>query len=249
MLCNGLFADLYSWDEVVLEYKDHFRLLRYNARGQGEGPYPSGEYSLEAHTHDLFHLIEKYRELHDFDRVSLLGLSNGGRIALNFARHYPTLIDKVCVAATHHQVNNLLKAKLNSWLQASMIGGPLHRFETALPWIWSRELLETRPELVELFRAQAGRYPSDVVERLILGAMKGEIEVAKIQCPVLVLAGKDDVLTPAKDSKTMALMMPSSQYLEVAGAHAFLLEKFSSLKTTLLKFYTQPSLESHHEMG
>lgn len=242
MLCNGLFADLSSWEEVVLELKESFRLILYNARGQGEGPYPEGEYSLETHTQDLYELIQSYRESYSFAKISLLGLSNGGRIALNFARHYPALVERVAVAATHHEVNPLLRAKLESWRQASLVGGPIHRFETALPWIWSRELLENKPELVDFFRSKANRYPSSVVERLIEGAMKSSVDVQQIVVPVLVMAGSEDVLTPAYESRMMADMIKDSQYLEVRGAHAFLLENFQVIKKPLLSFYQGGSI-------
>ncbi len=221
VLVNGLFAPLESWGESVAMLTKSFRVLRYDGPGQGQGPKLEGVYSLDKLTNYLKDLLDSL----EIEKCSFLGLSNGGRIALNFASLFPERVEAIVAADTYAHTSELLKRKLKSWLQANRIGGPTHRFDVATPWIWGESIVNERPELLDYYRERAGLADNEIVEGLILGAMEERsIDLSALQCPVLYIAGKEDVLTPPFMHREMASKTEGSQFIEVAGGHASLLE-------------------------
>jgi 3-oxoadipate enol-lactonase len=232
VLINGLFADLESYNLVVNFLSDDFHILRYDCRGQGQSPKPEGIYSLNDHVCDLDALLA---ELQIYS-AHLIGLSNGGRIALEFARRNPALITSVVACDTYDKPSELLKLKLGSWLKAYELGGAYHRFDVATPWIWGESVIQSKPELVETYRKQATKLESHVLKGLVLGAMEGEIELCEVLCPVLFIAGREDVLTPPYLHEDMKKRCKKGKFRIVQGGHASILEYPQTIKTEVLPF-------------
>lgn len=230
---NGLFASLLSWEESVAHFTEDFRVLRYDGRGQGESPRPMGDYSLGTLVEDLRELLEEI----GVERCSFVGLSNGGRIALEFARLYPKRVHSIVAADTYEEPSTLLKLKLKSWLDANRIGGPAHRFEVATPWIWGESIVQNRPELLEFYRSRAGLEKIHVIEGLIKGAMEDhKIDLSTIECPTLLCVGEEDLLTPPFKHQRMVKKLSKGNLQVIPGGHASLLEYPESLKTVVLSW-------------
>ncbi len=228
---NGLFASLESWNESVDFFTPHFHCLRYDGRGQGGGPRPTGGYELSSLVDDLEHLMKE----HSIEKAYFIGLSNGGRIALEFASRHPSRVQGVIAADTYLRPSALLKRKLQSWLYANQKGGPLHRFDVATPWIWGETIVEERPELLEFYRQRAGDESVHVIEGLIKGAMgEHEINAQNISAPVLLCVGEEDVLTPPFSHMKMKTKIAHCELRIVAGGHASFLENPQSLKEVCL---------------
>jgi 3-oxoadipate enol-lactonase len=173
---------------------------------------------------DLEHLLEKL----EITNVVLVGLSNGGRIALEFARrfnHAEKKIRAVVACDTYDNPSPLLKAKLRSWLWAHEESGPLHRFDIATPWIWGEETFKEKEELIMSYREKAGLVLDHVVKNLILGALETDIAIGEIDCPVLLIAGTEDLLTPVFYHEEMQKKLKHGELVKVKAGHASLIER------------------------
>jgi pimeloyl-ACP methyl ester carboxylesterase len=71
------------WDDQFEAFAQHYRVVRYDARGFGKSAQPGSEKYL--HAADLMALLERL----EIDRAAILGLSMGGGIAIDFALTYP----------------------------------------------------------------------------------------------------------------------------------------------------------------
>ncbi|GAB5602533.1 hypothetical protein FJNA_10580 [Thermus sp. FJN-A] len=205
VLLNGLFQRLESWDPV-LPYLEGFTLLRYDMRGQGESEAPEGAYTPRAHAEDLLALLDRigWRE------AALVGLSNGGIVALEAARMAPERVRALILACTTPYLDPVLRAKVESWLHALRAGGTLLRLRVALPWVFGARFLNAHPELLdeEGLRALAAQAPTEAAqERLLLGfltfsdlrpGLKG------LHLPALVLYGEEDLLFPRPYAEVLA---------------------------------------------
>lgn len=232
-MINGLFADISSYDAAAFYLKNKFRVLRYDCRGQGLSPKPNSVYTLEDHVLDLEHLLIKL----NIDNFILIGLSNGGRIALEYARRFKTTpknIRAVVACDTYDKPSPLLKAKLRSWLLAHEESGPLHRFDIATPWIWGEETFKEKEELIMSYRDKAGLTLDHVVKNLILGALETDIEVSEIDCPVLLVAGSEDLLTPVFYHEDMLSKLKHGELVTVKAGHASLLERPTIMDKNIL---------------
>lgn len=240
VLLNGLFADWHSWDHVMDDLCEHFHVLRFNSKGQGGTPLGEGALNLQTQVQDVVALLDE----HKIQKAHFLGLSHGARIGLALAERFPKRVKRLALACCFANPDALVKAKLNSWKQATHVGGGEHRFDTALPWIWSQELLEKNSQLIEGHRKKASQTPPEVIDKLIHAALSGSIETSFIQAPTLLLAGREDVLTPAWEVEKLSHKIRFCEYLECPGAHSFLLEKPEVVKNSMIPFLNSPDLEA-----
>jgi 3-oxoadipate enol-lactonase len=216
-----LFADLTSYDGATFYLKEKFQYLRYDCRGQGKSPRPEGIYHLEDHVMDLRALLEA----RNLGKILLIGLSNGARIAMEYARRFPEDVEAVVACDCFDIPTPMVKAKLGSWLLAHEVGGPLHRFDIATPWIWGEDIFNEKSDLFLSFREKAGSLPNHVVNGLLLGAMQTDINISEINCPMLFVAGEEDLLTPPFLHKKMTAKAQNGEFKMSEGGHAGLIER------------------------
>lgn len=84
MLHDGL-LDRRVWDDQFEAFACRYRTIRYDRRGYGKSSTPERWFSDIS---DLYHLL---RQL-GVDEACLLGMSNGGKLALEFALKHPRVV-------------------------------------------------------------------------------------------------------------------------------------------------------------
>jgi 3-oxoadipate enol-lactonase len=85
-------CDSRMWDRQWESWSREFRLLRVDLRGFGRSPLAPGSF---AHARDLIATLEE----HGFDRAALVGVSLGGRVALEVALARPELVSSLVLVA------------------------------------------------------------------------------------------------------------------------------------------------------
>jgi pimeloyl-ACP methyl ester carboxylesterase/sugar lactone lactonase YvrE len=91
VLLEGANLELHMWDPQVAALARRHTVVRYDVRGFGRSGPTGAPYRA---SDDLFHLL-RYLGL---PRASLVGLSLGGRIALDFAVEHPEMVDRLVLA-------------------------------------------------------------------------------------------------------------------------------------------------------
>lgn len=92
VLIHAFSVDRRMWDEQVVALQDRFRVIRYDLRGHGQSAPPSGPYTGYG---DLLSLLDEL----DMARASLVGLSAGAELAINFAIAHPDRVDRLVLAS------------------------------------------------------------------------------------------------------------------------------------------------------
>lgn len=231
VLINGLFADLTSWNDSI-ELLNEYNVLTYNGRGQGEAPVLDHAYDLDEQVEDLYQLIQSK----NLKKIALIGLSNGGRVALKFASQYPELVWALVPCDTYGNVSTLLKLKLESWLKAHHEGGATLRFDVATPWVWGESLIDKNPELVSHYRELSKKSNENNIINLIKGALTGEVNLKKIKAPTLLIVGDEDLLTPVTQHIKLKNEITNSVLSVVRGGHASLLENPNIITKDIIPF-------------
>jgi pimeloyl-ACP methyl ester carboxylesterase len=88
VLVHGGLVDSRLWDAQMRPLSKRFRVVRYDIRGYGRSPAPTGEY----------YPLEDLRALLDYlkiDKATLVGLSLGGIIAADFALEHPARVERL----------------------------------------------------------------------------------------------------------------------------------------------------------
>lgn len=93
ILLHAGIADRRLWDDQFAVFARHYRTIRYDLRGFGQSPMPSGPYSMRD---DLRGLMDHL----DVARAHIVGVSIGGGIAVDFALDYPDRVTALVLVAS-----------------------------------------------------------------------------------------------------------------------------------------------------
>jgi pimeloyl-ACP methyl ester carboxylesterase len=91
VLIHGGQLDCRIWNDQLDSFSQRYRVIRYDVRGYGGSPRPDVPYS---DVEDLAALLD-YLEV---DKAHLVGLSLGGRIAVDLALAHPTRVGSLTLA-------------------------------------------------------------------------------------------------------------------------------------------------------
>lgn len=226
LLLNGITMATSSWNLLARQLGGERPVIRYDMRGQGASDAPAGPYRRERHAKDLLALLVALKG-RGLTPLHLVALSNGGyvlqlllawlaepRLAEAAGLTEAELADleglrgaalSVTLLDTFATVDARLAAVVKGWLAALEYGGPGTRFDVAAPWVWGPEFLaENRAALAEA-RELAGAHPESAVRALLEGLLASAADepdlraaLPRLDLPLLVAMGEDDVLTPTR---------------------------------------------------
>jgi len=92
VLIHAGFLDSRMWDDQFQLFAKSVRVIRYDVRGFGRSSKPTEEYS---DAEDLFALLKHL----NIESTSILGISNGGRIALDFVSVHPSMVNRLILVS------------------------------------------------------------------------------------------------------------------------------------------------------
>lgn len=90
---HGGQMDRRMWDLQFDLYSRKYKVIRYDVRGYGKSDVPVRGFS---HEDDLYDLLKSLR----VKKASIVGLSLGGRIAVDFALRHPEMVDSLVLAGS-----------------------------------------------------------------------------------------------------------------------------------------------------
>jgi 3-oxoadipate enol-lactonase len=238
VLINGLLADLTMWAGVVPELARHFRVLTFDSRGQGrsdaplEGPYPTAQLAEDAH--DLFRVL-------GVERPWLVGLSNGAAISLELLTTWPDAFTGAVLTSSLPRIDFCMALKTQHWADALELGGPLMLFDATVPFLWGETFLEARYAVLRAYHQVVTGGATSLHGNLhqIRGILDWDIRdrLQRVQVPVLLLAGAEDLLTPPWKCVETAQGIAGAQFEIVPGVgHAFPVEDPGRFVQRLLAF-------------
>lgn len=212
--------DLRVWDPQFLPLAREHRVIRYDLRGYGRSGPADAPYAAQE---DLSALLDAL----GIGRASLVGLSGGGRIAIDFALAHPERVNRLVLASTG----------LSGWQYAD--AGDTAYFAEArrardrgdaaalgLAWLgsaYTRPAME-HPELVAPLRAMAAANG-----KAWLGLLKhGDLErpadppalhhTAGLRIPTLLIVGTRDTPDIRAIADTLAASVPGIRIVTFEGA-------------------------------
>jgi 3-oxoadipate enol-lactonase len=202
------------WDDQIPAFAERFRVLRYDARGHGGSPAPSGPYAMEDLGADLLALLDRL----ELRRVSFCGLSIGGMIGMWAASEAPARFERLvlCCTVPHFPPRDLWDDRAATVRASGM--EPL--VDAAIERWLTPEARAARPEAEERLRGMLRSIPPEgyagCCEAIRDMDLRGRL--AAIEAPTLVLSGSEDPATPPDKVRAIAGAVPDARYVELAGA-------------------------------
>jgi 3-oxoadipate enol-lactonase len=238
LLSNSIGTDLHMWDGQVPSLTEHFRLLRYDARGHGDSDVPSGPYSLDRLGRDVVELLDAL----GLQRVHVLGLSLGGIVAQWLGIHVPERVDRLVLSNTAAYLG-----PPQQWdpLIAELLAAPDMQATTHMflqNWFPAR-MLQDDDEIVERFRRTLLATQREGVAGSWAAVRDYDLRrtAALIRNPTLVIAGERDTVTSAGHGKELAATVPGARYTVLPTVHMANVERPAEFLAAVVTFLNEQS--------
>jgi len=210
VLLHASVVDSRIWARVVPLLAERHRVIAYDQRGYGRSPMWDGPYSSVA---DLLSVLDA----EELERAALVGLSRGGRIALDFTLAHPGRVSALVLVASGLGGRALAvegtPEQEARWTEAEERGDAAELAELDLE-IWAP--LGADDELRRMFHENAvASNADDPEERLDPPAATRLSEVA---VPTLVITADRDVPDLAAVGDELVAGIPGARRAEIAGA-------------------------------
>ncbi len=200
-------------------------LLRYDARGCGLSDWTVADLSLDAQVADLEAVVEAA----GVDRFALLGISQGGSVAIEYACRHPERVAKLVLfgafpygwykadPTTAQQARSMFGLIESGW------GQPNPAFRQVFTSIF---IPGASPEQEKWFDDLMRVTSKPAIAARILDAC-GEVDIrhrlAEVVAPTLVVHCRHDAAIPFKLGRELATVIPGAQFVELDSRNHVLL--------------------------
>lgn len=215
LMINGLGADHSGWYLQVPAISREFRTISYDNRdvgqtGAGRDPKP---YGIPRFAADAAGLLDHL----GIERAHIVGASMGGAIAQEFALAYPERTASATIVCSWAKTDPWLAELFGDWERIFAAQGQRAFARTSWLWVFTHRFYNTPGNLEGLIaNLDANPRPQTFpeYERQSRAAISHDAlgRLAEITCPVHIIAGADDLLTPLRFSEEMATAMPSARF-------------------------------------
>jgi pimeloyl-ACP methyl ester carboxylesterase len=214
LLINGLSAVRQSWALQVAALAESYRVYTFDNRdvgetGPGDDPRP---YGVDRFARDAIGLIEALR----LGPVHVIGASMGGCIAIELALLRPDLTRSAQIVCSWPRTDPWLAELLLQWVAIQTEMSPLMLDRVTGIWVFTERWYEDPERLAALAR-EAEAYPYPQTAAMFARQSDAAIgfdaldRLSGLSCPVHVVAGEEDILTPLRFSRQIAEAVPGAR--------------------------------------
>jgi pimeloyl-ACP methyl ester carboxylesterase len=240
VLLHGFPLSSEIWRAQLARLADRWRVITPDLRGHGKSPAPDGAYRIEGMARDLLALLDSLQ----ISKAVIMGHSMGGYVTLATAKIAPErflglgLVASQAVADTDEARQGRFKmiekvsAEGNTPVAAAMI-----------PRLFAPN---ADPEIVEATRQIIlNTPPVGIIGTLQAMAARDNTEavLAKMNVPVLLMAGQHDQIIPLARSQALAAAVPGAKLavIEKVG-HMPMLEDPTRTTAAIAEFLSTSGL-------
>ena len=234
---HGFLFDHTMFDAVVAHLSPDYRCIRVDTRAFGETKYDGEPFTLYDTVEDVVALMDQL----SIDKITLVGMSQGGYAAVRFALKHPERLHAVVFVSTYsgvdtEDVKEIYRSMRNTWVNE----GPAPLMETY------RMLFIGPPdqfvEMQEAWQAKwMARNPQHVAQAMNHLIDRDEIpdeDLQKITLPTLVIHGNADQGMPMALGQSLFAALPNAKgFVEVnGGAHGAIMTHPEQVNAPLKAF-------------
>ena len=193
LLLHGNRSPIETWYAQIPELSKYFKVIAVDSRGQGKSNEDGRKYTYDLFAEDMNAFLDSLK----LKNVNIVGWSDGGNTGLIMAMKYP---DKV---------KRLITMGADIFIDTSVVAN----------WVFK----EVRKQMHELINDTAynARNNYRLANLLITEPDHTFKELNVIKCPVLVVAGENDIIKE-NHTKKIASNIPNSKLMIVLNATHYL---------------------------
>jgi 3-oxoadipate enol-lactonase len=228
------------WEPQLAGAPTGWTVLAPDLRGFGGsdlGPRVPSAPSIDDYAHDVLAVLDQL----EIAEAVFAGLSLGGYVAFAILRCAPARVAGLVLADTRAEADGVqARAGRAVTLATLERGGAAEVIAAMLPKLLAPKTLTERAEEVTRVRTMLEAADplamTDATLRLRDRPDRSPL-LASIRCPVLVMGGAEDVLTPVDEMRGLAARVPGARFAVIEGAgHLASLEQPQSFNAELTRF-------------
>lgn len=223
LFLHGLLGSHASWEHLVHELADDFRIVAPDLFGHGASEKTLGDYSLSTHAATLRDLLVHL----GIDHVTLVGHSFGGGIALEFCYLFPERVQRLVLVSSGglgRELSVLLRAPTlpgSEWVLPLLASGFVRDGGAAVGRLLGRLGLRGGADVNEAWRGFVSLGDADS-RRAFLATARSVIDpggqsvcalpqLPRLQVPTLLVWGGHDRMIPPRHAIDAAAAIPGAQ--------------------------------------
>lgn len=225
------------WDEQIEAVGDSYRSIALDLRGHGHSTVAPGPYAMEQMASDIRGLMSAL----SIEKAVLVGLSMGGYVSFEFYRNYPDAVRAMVLADTRagSDTADARERRLRMAEKAEREGAGSIADEME-PIAVGPTTRRERPGVVRRMRGmiEANTPQGIAAAQLGMAERRDSSELlAHIDCPVMVVVGSEDGLTPLAEAEKLRDGIMGSRLEEIEGAgHLSNMERPDRFNEILVEF-------------
>jgi pimeloyl-ACP methyl ester carboxylesterase len=231
LLLHGIANSSDTWAKVAPLLSERFTVIAPDLLGHGESATPRGDYSLGAHASGARDVVTALGH----ERVTVVGHSLGGGIAMQFAYQFPERTERLALVSSGglgREVHLLLRAASlpgADYVLPALTSQRLVGVGRDLGGLLARIGLRPAPDLAVLARGFAALDNSGS-RRAFLHTLRSVVEpggqrvsatdrlALAAGLPSLIVWGEDDSIIPVAHGAAAHEAMPGSRFVRFEGA-------------------------------
>jgi 3-oxoadipate enol-lactonase len=229
---NGLGTNVHMWDSQVESFSQHFRLLRFDARGHGQSSVTPGPYTVEQLSGDIVHLLDALK----IERAYFCGVSMGGLIGMFLGTNHAKRFHKITLCSTAAKIGTS-----DTWttrIQTVQRGGMKAVADTVVDrWFTAGFRAKNSAELQRVRAMLEATNPDGYMASCAAVRDSDQRDtIGNIQLPCLIIVGSEDPGTPPTEAHFLQKTISGAQLVELQGSHLCNIENKDEFNEHVLQF-------------
>jgi len=215
------------WRHLLAEAARDHTFIRYDERGNGLSDWDVADISFEAFVEDLEAVVEAA----GVDRFPLIGISQGGAVAIAYAARYPEKVSHLILYGAYARgwaKRDSAEEIEQRHAQLTLVKLGWGKDNPAFRQLWtSLYAPDATPEQAQSFN-DLQRVSTSAENAVTLLKVMGEIDVEHllphVKVPTLVLHCRDEAGVPFEEGRLLAATIPGARFVPLEGRNHLLLE-------------------------
>lgn len=234
LLLHGLACDHTTWEPVIERLSRRFTVIAPDLLGHGRSDKPRADYSVGGYANGMRDLLTVL----GVDKVTVVGHSFGGGVAMQFAYQFPERTERLMVVASgglgpevHPGIRAITTPGFHELMGVLTLPGLRHLGVAGLRTLAAVGGRQTRDfdevaRIFDAFKDPAARRATRHVARAVVD-WKGQIVTMADRAylteamPMWVVWGRDDRVIPVRHADTVAALAPHARVEVIPDAGHF----------------------------
>ncbi len=244
VLLNGIMMSTASWKPFIetMTRKNTLVLVDFFDQGQSARMTESYDHSIQVALLDA--VLEQLAGELWYESVTLMGISYGGEIAVQYGVEHPERVRRLVLANTCGRTSDWLRKIGDGWNAVARTGDGLAYYLTTIPVIYSTAFYENQAAWMDRREGVLIPYFSNpaVLEALIRLTDSSRDynymdRLEEINCPTLIISCSEDGLVPPTEQIMLHQRIKGSTYVTINGSgHASMYEDPAAFLSLTLGF-------------